>query len=364
MLFSLWLIALVLAAEARTLTDDAITFEDTTALPALDTSDLPADISTIVDMKAVLLDGDTMMVSEQEEEEEDGVETATEYLVVDGASIPIQVDRDTDDDDAAAADTAPHVLVDGVSVEVDTEAPDALQVFQVVQKLEELPTDDIPLITTTSPEELSRQEELELHELATSLGEADILDVISNFIADKDPMLQLFLSICFVHPDCYQAAPPAATRLEEADLASLSPLARDLADNLRNRRTEAARNLLVAALSNVQERVTRLMFKHIELGVGARGVSVAATKNIIDAVKNIWVSVSGDLEYAKSAVQEVFYTLDLGPEKEAALVQLADTVLAVPARVEQLFSQATQEGYKDYVRHSSWDSWKRAPRDV
>ena len=58
------------------------------------------------------------------------------------------------------------------------------------------------------------------------------------------------------------------------------------------------------------------------------------------------MSVSGDLEYAKSAVQEVFYTLDLGPEKEAALVQLADTVLAVPARVEQLFSQATQEGYK------------------
>ena len=155
MLFSLWLIALVLAAEARTLTDDAIIFEDTTALPALDTSDLPADISTIVDMKAVLLDGDMMLDSEQEEEE-DGVETATEYLVVDGASIPIQVDRDTDDDDAAAADTAPHVLVDGVSVEVDTEAPDALQVFQVVQKLEELPTDDIPLITTTSPEELSR----------------------------------------------------------------------------------------------------------------------------------------------------------------------------------------------------------------
>merc|ERR1719325_256546 len=201
-------------------------------------------------MKAVLLDGDTMMDSEQEEqeeeEEEEDVETATEYLLVDGASIPIQVDRDIDDDDAAAADTAPHVLVDGVSVEVDTEAPDALQVFQVVQKLEELPTEDIPLITTTSPEELARQEELELHELASSLGEADILDVISNFIADKDPMLQLFLSICFVHPDCYQAAPPAAARLEEADLASLSPLARDLADNLRNRRTEAARNLLVA----------------------------------------------------------------------------------------------------------------------
>ena len=106
MLFSLWLIALVLAAEARTLTDDAITFEDTTALPALDTSDLPADISNIVDMKAVLLDGDMMLDSEQqEEEEEDGVETATEYLVVDGASIPIEVDTDYDDDDTASTQT-------------------------------------------------------------------------------------------------------------------------------------------------------------------------------------------------------------------------------------------------------------------
>ena len=67
--------------------------------------------------------------------------------------------------------------------------------FQVVQKLEELPTDDIPLITTTSPEELSRQQELELQELATSLGEEDIVDVISNFIADKDPMLQVATTI-------------------------------------------------------------------------------------------------------------------------------------------------------------------------
>merc|ERR1719297_478704 len=136
-----------------------------------------------------------MLDSEQQQEqeqEEDGVETATEYLIVDGASISIEVDTDYDDDDGAAAETAPHVLADGVSVEVDTEAPDSLQVFQVVQKLEELP----------------RQQELELQELATSLGEEDIVDVISNFIADKDPMLQLFLSICFVHPDCYQAAPP------------------------------------------------------------------------------------------------------------------------------------------------------------
>ena len=46
------------------------------------------------------------------------------------------------------------------------------------------------------------------------------------------------------------------------------------------------------------------MIKHIEMGLDARGVPVAATKNI-------WVSVSGDLEYSKSAVQEVFYNLNL-----------------------------------------------------
>ena len=59
------------------------------------------------------------------------------------------------------------------------------------------------ICSLTGCKELSR-----LQELATSLGEEDTVDIISNFIADKDPMLLLFLSICFVHRDCYQAAPP------------------------------------------------------------------------------------------------------------------------------------------------------------
>lgn len=104
---------------------------------------------------------------------------------------------------------------------------------------------------------------------------------------------QLFLSICFVHPSCYQDAPPstsisASSRASEArslDLSLMSPLARDLADNLIHRRTERARNSLVTALMRVQDEVKMLMFKYIQIGVEARGVSVLATKNIIDAVK-------------------------------------------------------------------------------
>lgn len=65
----------------------------------------------------------------------------------------------------------------------------------------------------------------------------------------------------------------------------MSPLARDLADNLIHRRTERARNSLVTALMRVQDEVKMLMFKYIQIGVEARGVSVLATKNIIDAVK-------------------------------------------------------------------------------
>ena len=65
----------------------------------------------------------------------------------------------------------------------------------------------------------------------------------------------------------------------------MSPLARDLADNLIHRRTERARNSLVSALMRVQDEVKMLMFKYIQIGVQARGVSVLATKNIIDAVK-------------------------------------------------------------------------------
>ena len=84
----------------------------------------------------------------------------------------------------------------------------------------------------------------------------------------------------------------------------MSPLARDLADNLIHRRTERARNSLVNALMRVQDEVKMLMFKYIQIGVQARGVSVLATKNIIDAVKVNTVVTKISFEILKYLILE------------------------------------------------------------
>ena len=56
-------------------------------------------------------------------------------------------------------------------------------------------------------------------------------------------------------------------------------------DNLLARRTETARNILLNMIRDVQDKIKILMFKYIEKGVGERGVSLMATKSIIDSVK-------------------------------------------------------------------------------
>lgn len=344
MVFSLWLIAVVLTtSEAKALAEK----EDSTELPA---------IAHLVDMKTVVMDLDMLESTESDDINFEATEMPA--IILEGEMLDFIQAQEKNETEVA----------------IQTTTADSLQVIQVVNKLDDLPTDNIPLITTPSPEELLKQQQMELNEVANNLGAEDIVDVIFNFIADVDPTLQLFLSICFVHPSCYQDAPPSAStpassRASEArslDLGLMSPLARDLADNLIHRRTERARNSLVTALMRVQDEVKMLMFKYIQIGVEARGVSVLATKNIIDAVKNIWISVNSDLEYAKSSLQELFYVLDLNMEadKVKALAEVADIITAIPARVETLYERATQEGYQDYVRHSSWDSWKRNPQEI
>jgi len=171
-----------------------------------------------------------------------------------------------------------------------------------------------------------------------TLGSDDIIDVINNFISERDPMLQLFLHICFLHPTCYQMDSPSTINYTTS-ISVISPISKDMADNLSARRTETARNILVNLIREVQEKIKVLMFKYIEKNVGERGVSIMATKNIIDSVKNIWLSLNGDLEYAKSSIQELFYLL--------------------PGKTEVLLQEAAQEGYQQYVRSSSWDSWKK-----
>lgn len=56
-------------------------------------------------------------------------------------------------------------------------------------------------------------------------------------------------------------------------------------NNLLARKTETARNILLKMVKQVQEKIKVLMFKYIEKGVGERGVSLVATRNIIDTFK-------------------------------------------------------------------------------
>merc|ERR1719179_73542 len=93
-----------------------------------------------------------------------------------------------------------------------------------------------------------------------TLGADDIIEVVNNFIAEEDPMLQLFLNLCFLHPSCYQLELPSTN-------TSSSPISRTslgMKKNLLARKTETARNILLKMVKQVQERIKVLMFKYIE----------------------------------------------------------------------------------------------------
>lgn len=245
-----------------------------------------------------------------------------------------------------------------IEIDAETEAAtETLTVFQEIHKLDDIVMDDTPIVDKDEELASSTLEDLELNEISNNLGEDDIKDIIHNFIADKDPILQLFLSICFIHPSCYQDSPPSGLLSDgDIDLEAASPLAREVARNLLERRTEKARNLIISALMETQDKVKFLMFKYMETGVGARGVSVLATRKIIDSLKNIWVSVNSDLEYAKSSLQELFYLLPLDTSKEVkAVMEVAEVIRNIPGKVEALYSEAAEDGTQDsLVSSSSW----------
>ena len=70
--------------------------------------------------------------------------------------------------------------------------------------------------------------------------------------------------------------------------------------------------------------------------------------------------MNDDLESALSSIQELFYLLPLDTmEQVQAMVEIAEVVQRIPDKTEELLLEATQEGYQQYVRDSSWDSWKR-----
>jgi len=282
--------------------------------------------------------------------------------IVDIKNIQLVLEDDLESETEAVTE----IVTTEDDIESETEKADTLIVYQEIHKLDQIVRDENPIVVNEE-ELISRQEDLELNEISNNLGDDDIVDIIHNFIADKDPVLQLFLSICFIHPACYQDKPPvsSSSSSEDIDLQSASSLAREIAEMLLDRRTEKARNVIIDALMETQDKVKQLMFKYIEIGVGARGVSVLATKKIIDSVKNIWLSVDSDLQYAKSSLQELFYLLPLDTSEQVrAVMEVAEVIQTIPAKVERVYNEATQDGYNSYVSSSSWDSWKRSPKEA
>ena len=64
-------------------------------------------------------------------------------------------------------------------------------------------------------------------------------------------------------------------------------------------------------------------------------------------IQGLWISVDSDLEFAKSSIQELFYLEPItSNSKIRALAEVADIIVDLPMKVEKLFDEATQDGYK------------------
>ena len=84
-----------------------------------------------------------------------------------------------------------------LQVDAETEtATETLTVFQEIHKLDDIVMDDTPIVVNDK-EVASTLEDLELNEISNNLGDDDIKDIIHNFIADKDPILQVLIKSDF-----------------------------------------------------------------------------------------------------------------------------------------------------------------------
>jgi len=207
----------------------------------------------------------------------------------------------------------------------------------------------IEMLETMNPEDTAVEEV----DPATNEVDSDaIVDVIRNFISERDPILELFLSVCFVHPNCLQLESPLP-------VTELGEEGRQILMLLQARRSETARTLLLRKVQAIIQQNKENMFKVLAEEVGQRGVSISATKNIIDAVKRVWLDVSSDLGSVITSIQEIFSTsvpATLG--QITGISQIGDILQRIPEHVEQEYRDAAQHGYSRYRQHGSWDSWK------
>merc|ERR1719167_153645 len=169
------------------------------------------------------------------------------------------------------------------------------------------------------------------------INSREIFDVIENVIAKEDPMLQLFLRICFLHPNCYQLDIPQKRDMTKSDAVNT------LEKVLKKKKTETARSLLLSLIYQSQKRLKKMMFHNISQGVAEKGFTVSTTRDIIDGIKDIWISVNADLDYVKSSIKELFYLISFKTtEQVEALLEIADIVQRIP--------ESTQTKMKEVYR--------------
>lgn len=186
----------------------------------------------------------------------------------------------------------------------------------------------------------------------------DIVDVVTNFIYKRNPMLQLLLSICFVHPKCYSLEDVYINNVVDHKENSLSETGALVQKLLREKRREAARNIIIDLLLEVQVEIKQKMFHYFTTEVARRGKSVEITKTIIDSVKVIWEKTNDDLESAKVSIRELFYLLPLQSDTEiSAIVQMCEATQKITPFVDSQYKAAILDKTNNKRQSRNFGVW-------
>merc|ERR1712038_1964263 len=186
----------------------------------------------------------------------------------------------------------------------------------------------------------------------------DIIDVVTNFIAENNPVLQLLVSVCFLHPKCYPLEEIHMKKLMDDQSNHDSAKSKQLMKLLKENSRESARDMVIREISQVQENIKTMMFEFFSEEVAKNGTTVDAVKSIIDSVKVIWEKTNSDLESAKMSIRELFYLLEMKSETEVtAIVEIFETAAEIPAFVEGQYRAALLDENKNRRQSRNFGVW-------
>merc|ERR1712038_2032728 len=101
----------------------------------------------------------------------------------------------------------------------------------------------------------------------------DIIDVVTNFIAENNPVLQLLVSVCFLHPKCYPLEEIHMKKLMDDSIVHDSAKSKQLMKLLKENFRESARDMVIREISQVQENIKTMMFEFFSEEVAKNGTT-------------------------------------------------------------------------------------------